>query len=183
MSDLLHNPSAVAKVLSCPVEAVRDNLELIYSALNNCAILSTEVAIGVLGTVAIETASTFRPVAEAFWMSEEKRKVYFDRTCYGKVDATTGQRYYGRGFIQRTWKSGYEYSGKILQLPLLYHPDMLLQPDHAAADLALFWTSKSPLVPACLRHDWYAVRRLVSGGYPEVERLQSICSELIKISH
>jgi hypothetical protein len=183
MSDQLHNPSVVAKILSCPVNAVRDNLELIYAALNNSGILTSDVAIGVLGTIAIETASTFRPVEEAFWLPLKKRNAYFDKTAYGQVDLVTGQRYFGRGFVQRTWKSGYETSGKILQLPLLNHPEMLLQPAHAAADLALFWISKSALVPSCLRHDWYAVRRLVSGGFPEITRLQQICEALLKISH
>ena len=182
MSDELHNPDLVAKIIHCPRSAVTKNLEVIYSALNRRGMLTTDIAIGVLGTIAIETASTFEPVAEAYWLGQAARWLYYDKTAYAKVDPVTHQRYYGRGFVQRTWKSGYSASGQILKLPLLEHPDLLLQPNHAADDLALFFFQKPGLQAACIRHDWRQVRHLVSGGYSEVLRLIDICQRLLAIS-
>ena len=180
--DELHNDAKVANILHCPLENVEKNLETIYSALANRACLTSEVACGVLGTIGIETASTFQPVCEAFWLDETARAKYYDSTAYGKLDPDTKQRYYGRGFIQRTWKSGYLASGQALKLPLLQQPDLLLRPDCAAADLALFWATKTGLIHACTVHDWYEVRRLVSGGYPEASRLASTCHALFVLS-
>ncbi|MGR9074141.1 MAG: peptidoglycan-binding protein, partial [Gammaproteobacteria bacterium] len=58
--------------------------------------LKTQVSY-VLATTQWETAQTFRPVKEAYWLSEDWRKNnlrYFP--------------YYGRGYVQLTWEKNYE---------------------------------------------------------------------------
>jgi hypothetical protein len=41
-------------------------------------------------------------------------------------DPVTGQRYYGRGFVQLTWKRNYDAMGKLLHVDLVNHPGMAL---------------------------------------------------------
>ncbi|MEO6913509.1 MAG: glycoside hydrolase family 19 protein [Candidatus Baltobacteraceae bacterium] len=74
----------------------------------------------VLATVQWETAGTFAPVKEAFWESEDWRAanlVYYP--------------YYGRGYVQLTWKDNYQKYGQILGIDLVNEPDLALEADNA----------------------------------------------------
>ena len=78
--------------------------------------LKTQIAY-VLATVEWETADTFKPVREAYWKSEAWRKAnlrYFP--------------YYGRGYVQITWKANYAKYGEILGIPLVTNPDRAMEP-------------------------------------------------------
>lgn len=75
----------------------------------------------VLATVQWETANTWKPVKEAYWLSESWRKAnlrYYP--------------YYGRGYVQLTWLFNYLKYGRILNLNLAQHPDLALDPKIAA---------------------------------------------------
>ena len=74
----------------------------------------------VLATVAWETDGTFKPIREAPSKSEEWRR---QNLRYWP--------YYGRGYVQLTWKSNYETYGKILGIDLVNNPDLAL--DHKVA--------------------------------------------------
>jgi len=74
----------------------------------------------VLATVEWETRGTFEPVREAPSKSEEWRR---QNLRYWP--------YYGRGYIQLTWKANYEKYGKILGLDLVNDPDLALDPEVA----------------------------------------------------
>lgn len=84
-----------------------------------------------LATADIETAHTFEPVREAFWLSEDWRK--------------KNLRYYphyGRGFVQITWPKNYEWLDKAsaeagLTKPgeILANLDLAMRPDIAALAL------------------------------------------------
>jgi len=45
--------------------------------------------------------------------------------------------FYGRGYSQLTWKGNYEKFSKLLNLPLVEKPDLLLIPEYGAAVLVL----------------------------------------------
>lgn len=75
----------------------------------------------VLATVQWETAQTFKPVREAFWMSEEWRKRNFRYYPY-----------YGRGYVQLTWKDNYQKYGELLHIDLVGNPDLAMEPATAA---------------------------------------------------
>lgn len=45
---------------------------------------------------------------------------------YGVADPATGQTYYGRGFVQLTWKTNYQAMGKKLGVDLVNHPALAL---------------------------------------------------------
>ncbi|WP_202945288.1 peptidoglycan-binding protein [Hahella chejuensis] len=74
----------------------------------------------VLATVQWETAQTFEPVKEAFWLSEEWRK--HNLRYYP---------YYGRGYVQLTWENNYRKYQQLLGAPLVQDPDLAMQPEIA----------------------------------------------------
>lgn len=82
--------------------------------------LKTQIAY-VLATVQWETNATFRPVREAYWEDEawrERELSYFP--------------YYGRGYVQLTWKFNYDYYGHLVDADFVNKPDSALQPNFAA---------------------------------------------------
>lgn len=77
--------------------------------------LKTQIAY-VLATTEWETAQTFKPVREAFWKSEEWRKNNFRYYPY-----------YGRGYVQLTWKNNYAKYSDILGIDLVNNPDLAMR--------------------------------------------------------
>lgn len=71
-----------------------------------------------LGTVKWETAHTMQPIAEY-----GRGRGY----AYGVPDPVTGQTYYGRGFVQLTWKRNYDVMGKLLKVDLVNRPDKAME--------------------------------------------------------
>ncbi|MCI0538481.1 MAG: hypothetical protein L0Z50_25010 [Verrucomicrobiales bacterium] len=78
--------------------------------------LKTQIAY-VLATTQWETAHTFEPVREAFWLSETWRR---ENLRY--------YPFYGRGYVQLTWKRNYEKYGEILDVGLVGNPDLAMGP-------------------------------------------------------
>jgi predicted chitinase len=74
----------------------------------------------VLATTDWETAHTFQPVREAFWLSEDWRR---NNLRY--------YPYYGRGYVQLTWESNYSKYAKILNIDLTGNPDLAMDPQTA----------------------------------------------------
>jgi hypothetical protein len=73
-----------------------------------------------LATVHWETNRTFEPVIEAYWLSENWRK--------------RNLRYYpwyGRGYVQLTWKENYEKASESLSIDLISDPSKALNPKYA----------------------------------------------------
>jgi hypothetical protein len=78
--------------------------------------LNTQIAY-ILATVEHETAGTFKPVRETFWLNEDwKRRnlPYYP--------------YYGRGYIQLTHRSNYQKYSQILEIDLVRKPELALEP-------------------------------------------------------
>lgn len=74
----------------------------------------------IIATVERETASTFKPVKEAYWLSEDWRK--------------NNLRYYpffGRGFVQITWENNYKKYSDLLGIDLVKNLDLALDPQIA----------------------------------------------------
>lgn len=76
--------------------------------------LKTQIAY-VLATVEWETARTFKPVREAFWLDEEWRR---ENLRY--------YPFYGRGFVQITWEKNYKKYSDILGIDLVGKPDLAM---------------------------------------------------------
>lgn len=76
-----------------------------------------------LATVFHETAATMQPISE--WGHGAGRP-------YGHPDPVTRQVYYGRGFIQLTWKSNYQAMSSVVGENLVADPTLALEPAIAA---------------------------------------------------
>lgn len=76
-----------------------------------------------LATTYHETDHTMMPIEEVGHGSGR---------AYGERDATTGHVYYGRGFVQLTWKYNYERQSKKLDVDFVHYPDLVMQPKYAA---------------------------------------------------
>lgn len=70
-----------------------------------------------LATVKHECAGSWQPIAEYGKGAGKK---------YGLPDNATGKVYYGRGFVQLTWKENYQSMGKVTGLDLVSNPDMAM---------------------------------------------------------
>lgn len=66
--------------------------------------------------------------------------------AYGRPDPRTGQRYYGRGWVQLTHAYQYRKAGERLGLPLLQQPDLALQADNSYRILVTALTEGIPEV-------------------------------------
>ena len=77
-----------------------------------------------LATAAHETAYKMQPVREAFWLDENWRRAHLHRYY----------PFYGRGYVQLTWKENYERADRELDLGgrLISNLDVALDPDIAA---------------------------------------------------
>jgi putative chitinase len=82
----------------------------------------------VLATAWHETAGTMQPLAE---YGRGKGRPY------GKPDAATGHAYFGRGFVQLTWKENYTKLGERLGLDLVRKPDLAMEATAAAQIMCL----------------------------------------------
>lgn len=76
----------------------------------------------ILATTHHETASTMQPIEE---FGKGKTRPY------GRPDPVTKQVYYGRGYVQLTWKENYVKAGAKLGEDFVYHPDRVMDPKHA----------------------------------------------------
>ena len=74
----------------------------------------------VLATVDHETAHTFKPVKEAYWLN--------DPDAYLKKHHPDYYPYYGRGYVQLTWESNYRKYGQLVKRDLVGNPDLALDP-------------------------------------------------------
>ena len=91
-----------------------------------------------LATAYHETAHTMQPIRE-HGGPEYFRRMY-DVTGarsatakrYGNVNPGDGARYYGRGYVQLTWRVNYERASRELGVDFVGNPDAALSPVHAA---------------------------------------------------
>lgn len=102
-------------VLDMDVSSQNATRKAIAALCKNLGIgLNTQIAY-VWATAQWETAHTFEPVKEAFWLSENWRRRnlrYYP--------------YYGRGYVQLTWKRNYQNYENIMVEELVDKPDLAL---------------------------------------------------------
>lgn len=84
--------------------------------------LKTQIAY-VLATADHETNHTFKPVTEAYWLS--------DPDAYLKKHHANYYPYYGRGYVQLTWDYNYKKYSELVCEDLLKHPELALEPEIA----------------------------------------------------
>lgn len=113
-----------------------------------------------LATVHHETARTYEPVREAYWQSEDWRKRNLKRYW----------PYYGRGYVQITWKANYERAGAEMGLDLVADPDRAMEPEVAyrllSSGMRDGWFTNKRLADYITRDatDYRGARRIVNGN-------------------
>ena len=134
--------------------------------------------------MAIETASTFRPVREAYWLYDvnpPKAYAYYSDTAQHAV-YHGGPEFHGRGLIQTTHDYNYvAVLGPVPADPSKYHlwADQLLQLGPAVTAFCRYWQARG-IAEMADREDWAAVRRAVQGGSAGRDRLVSIVRALLR---
>lgn len=100
-------------------------------AAGQAALANVQSLAYVLATAYHETAGTMMPIAEY------GKGKYYDYGKFLDMGRGPGRRvayttppvlYYGRGFVQLTWRSNYQAMGRILGADLLGNPDLAMQP-------------------------------------------------------
>lgn len=76
----------------------------------------------ILATIKHETADTYKPIEE---YGKGKGKPY------GVIDKVTGKGYWGRGYVQITWKDNYKKLSDILGVDLVSNPELACKPEYA----------------------------------------------------
>jgi peptidoglycan hydrolase-like protein with peptidoglycan-binding domain len=113
-----------------------------------------------LATAFHETARTMQPIRE-FGKGRGRR--------YGVPDPATGETYYGRGYVQLTWKSNYDKSTRRFGQDFVNNPDLALSPPLAAAIMfggmtdGWFTGKKLGDYFSPGREDWRNARRIING--------------------
>jgi hypothetical protein len=174
--------ATIARITGSPVDAVTRNWPLIADALERRGIYERNVCLGLLATVAIETASTFEPIDE---FPDPRR--YPDSGGY-PPHYEGGPDYHGRGFLQVTHLGNYRQAGAVVGRDLVADPSLANDPKIAAEILAWWFATKGvpskdgsrfySLVDLCRERDWEWVRRAVQGGTAGLDRLIAIASAL-----
>lgn len=155
----------------CALSDVQAYWPKIHAQLVLCGIADRPIQVAAIGTATVE--SSMRPIHEygtpADW-----------------AGYSGGAAYAGRGFIQLTHDCNYRaYSDAINELwqaggaiDLVARPDDALDPDVAAAVLALYFRDHQQLLDGARTGDWVAVRRAVLGGTAGLDRLVAVVNAL-----
>lgn len=135
-----------------------DCYDNILAALQEYKIYTDMTLIGALATVRVECGRAFKPVMEiASGIAYENRK------DLGNLIPGDGTKYKGRGYIQLTGRDNYTNYGKALNIDLVCHPELALDPVISSNIFAKYFKDKGCDV-ACNNKDWVKVRKLVNGG-------------------
>jgi predicted chitinase len=113
-----------------------------------------------LATAKWETAHTMKPIEEYGHGAGHE---------YGEPDPETGKTYYGRGYVQLTWKANYAKMSGITGVDLVYHPELALDPKCAALIMfegmkgGLFTGVGLPRYFSLSTDDPVSARRIING--------------------
>lgn len=176
-------PVQIGGITNCPTRAVEANWPLLEAALLAAGQGSKRSLAAAIATVAIETASTFAPVREAYWIYDKDPAAayayYSDSSRHAVYQG--GPEFHGRGLIQITHAYNYiPILGKLPPLRTQYHDwaDQLLQVGPAVKAFATYWQARD-IGAIADREDWIAVRRSVQGGSDGLYRLVTIVKALL----
>jgi predicted chitinase len=156
----------VARATNCPQSAVESNWPAIHKELERRGVATQPVCAAALATIAVETAHTFAPVQEAFWLDDAWRHANLRYAPH-----------WGRGYVQLTWDYNYRAYGDALGVDLINNADRAMEPDIAAAILAEYFV-RARVAEAAQRNNWTEVRRCVQGGTDGLDELLRVVREL-----
>jgi peptidoglycan hydrolase-like protein with peptidoglycan-binding domain len=123
VTGLLHKIDVLVAIEGGPQAAQDQVIAAIIAESNALGLTLRSQHAYIAATTYWETAHTFHPVREAFYLP--------DPDAY--LRAKPYYPYYGRGYVQLTWRQNYQQYGQILQRDLANDADLALDPT-----LALF---------------------------------------------
>lgn len=175
------------RATSCPLANVVANWPLIHAQLTALGQASRNSQAAAIGTTAVETASSFTPRRELY-NDPPGEYAYFESmygighhpqaAAMGNTQVGDGAKYFGRGFIQITWKNNYKAYGDRIGVDLVNNPNAALDPNNAANIFGLYWTDRNIQAMAD-RSDWAAVRAAVQGGSAGLDHLKQVVGALL----
>lgn len=131
-SDVINAATASALLLARPVGGALPQWQggdkkatvqaIIQEAKRQGITIKTQIAY-ILATVEHESAGSFQPVREAYFLGEPKAENYRKTLRY--------YPFYGRGYVQLTWDYNYRGYSSLLGLDLVNQPDLVMRPDVA----------------------------------------------------
>ena len=155
-----------------------DNLNFILDKLDTSESITrlTEYAY-VLATLRLETADTFAPVEEAYWLKPESRRIAVLKKMYAgrnSIIHPSGRLYTGRGYVQLTHIDNYIKMNKYVQeifpgYDLAANPGLACEPEAAWIILetgmskGLFTGRKLSNYFTDNKHDFYNARKIING--------------------
>lgn len=115
-----------------------------------------------------------KDIANQYSRQGEKiaNRVYSNRMGNGDEASGDGFRYHGRGVIQLTGKDNYMRCGRDIVQPLVEHPELLIQPEHAIRSATWFWQCNSLNSLADNKQMNIITRRINGGELGLVERMK-----------
>lgn len=162
----------VAAATGCPQRNVAEHWPNLAAALAEHGIDTLAVEAAAAATVAVETR-TFLPLRERRADPKKQPKLWALQERYWPSG------YYGRGFVQLTWRGNYRDAGEALGLDLVGMPELALDSVTAARILGLYF--KTHGIPAAAEAgDWPRVRRLVNGGLTDYDRFHRAALALLE---
>ncbi|WP_455910845.1 glycoside hydrolase family 19 protein [Pseudomonas putida] len=106
------------------------------------------------------------------WGPTAQQAGYEGRADLGNTVKGDGSKYRGRGLIQITGRANYAACGEAMGLDLIYEPELLELPQHAAMSAAWFWSTKG-LNTLADQGEFTKITRRINGGLNGLEdRLQ-----------
>ena len=108
------------------------NLEVILSYwINKYAKNAPEQLAYILATVLAEVGRNMHPVRETFATSDAQARHRLRHKTYAQSTPPYGHAYYGRGYVQLTWKYNYQSQEDKYGLPFVKFPDLVLSTENA----------------------------------------------------
>lgn len=142
-------------------QAQVDGLDFLLSRLDSDPPASLEQAAYMLATTGHETAWTYEPVKEAYWVTP-------DAEAWRKANLSY-YPWYGRGYVQLTWEDNYIRAGDKLDEDLTTNPDDVMEPE-IAYDIMLngmvegWFTGKKLNDYICHgKTDYVGARKIING--------------------
>jgi predicted chitinase len=106
--------------------------------------------------------SNFRPI-------QERRALPSQTQVYQRQNRYWSSGYFGRGFVQLTWKSNYLKMARVFKVDFVNQPELVLEPTHAARIL-VYGMMNGSFTGASLgdfineeRQDFFKARQVVNG--------------------
>lgn len=153
-----------------------DGFSLFIDSLDFDTEIDRQKAAYILATCWHETAHTMQPIEE-YGRGRGR--------TYGNPDKLTAQTYYGRGYVQLTWKGNYQKMSKILGIDLVYNPQLALNPKIAmdicikGMNEGLFTGKKLEDYFTPQKCDWLGARFIINGKRSKSDKYAD-CAEKIR---